>query len=1156
MTFRTVAVVVVALLFATTAVAQVIPSSRLDDWSVAGYPGEIPTPSTIIDASAYGAVGNGTTPTNAAVSAAITALGGQPGVVYLPSGHYLFTATVSLPSGVVLRGAGSASTILQFNMNGAASDCLAVSGGASGGYTTLAGGYVRGSRTITLASAVNFSVGDYAEIHQTNGSWDTNPADWAAYAIGQIVRISAVDGTTLTLETPLRYTYEASLTPQIRKLVPRVDVGIESLKVERTDNPAGAGYNIGFTYAARCWLKDVESGYSAGSHVMINAGTRIEVTGCYFHDAFGYDGTGTRGYGVTLNNHAGECLVENNIFKHLRHAMMTKMGANGNVIAYNYSRENYRSETFNDLSGDISLHGHWSFSNLFEGNIVQTIMIDHYWGASGPYNTFFRNRTELYGLNFTSATGGSLQTSYQNVVGNEITKDNYSLWFQVAYGGYYELRGDNNFAHGNLVDTSIEPSGTGTLSDTSYYRASGEPSCYLAAHYPPIGIPNSLKQYINRARERWNAGGPYTYLDLRVSAGPDVEVIYGNSVLLAGSVSGGKGPFSYQWSPESGLNDSHVLQPLASPSQSADYTLIVTDQYGCAQSRSVHVRVTGTVNDPVFDPPPGDYYSQQQISLSVSSPMAVIHYTLNGAEPTLDDPEYDAPIPLDTSVTLKARAFRPDWTPSAIKEGVYSFIDLDECEMETDDCAENADCLNSWLSYTCSCMEGYEGNGFTCNPVCDPECVNGDCTAPDLCSCDPGWSDALCDIPVCSQTCMHGNCTAPEICTCGTGWSGNDCSTPLCNPACGHGVCTSPDLCTCDDGWSGVTCGVPDCGVLCDENASCSAPYTCTCNEGYHGDGQTCEEDSQCYEQDDWTYCDDGACFAGYCEDLGENDTCETYTELTVGVQHEATLDGFHSYMDASDCGSDELSGPDAFYMFDYEPGYAYTITATPVTGFDLVLALWSACEEAECLEALNDGGEGTAEALSDLVFDESGSQLVQVIDVTADSSRGIKDYSILLEATPLVDGDADADADDIPDGDEIPDGDSDSDTDTDTDTDNIPDGDEVTDGDEIPDGDEIIDGDEASDGDETPDGDEIIDGDENPDGDDITDGDTGPDGDTLADGDDPMIDGDSPATDGDGVSTSGGGSGGGCTSTGSGFGLLFGSILALAILIRRRREA
>ena len=75
---------------------------------------------------------------------------------------------------------------------------------------------------------------------------------------------------------------------------------------------------------------------------------------------------------------------------------MAKQGANGNVFAYNYSLDPYRSEDPHDAGSDMLLHGHYPFANLFEGNIGESIIVDDTWGPAGPYNTFFRNRADLY----------------------------------------------------------------------------------------------------------------------------------------------------------------------------------------------------------------------------------------------------------------------------------------------------------------------------------------------------------------------------------------------------------------------------------------------------------------------------------------------------------------------------------------------------------------------------------------------------------------------------------------------------------------------------------------------------------------------------------------------------------------------------------------
>ena len=45
----------------------------------------------------------------------------------------------------------------------------------------------------------------------------------------------------------------------------------------------------------------------------------------------------------------------------------------------------------------------------------------------------------------------------------------------------------------------------------------------------------------------------------------------------------------------------------------------------------------------------------------------------------------------------------------------HSFTDINECNENTHTCDENAQCTNTEGSFTCTCNEGFTGDGQTCD---------------------------------------------------------------------------------------------------------------------------------------------------------------------------------------------------------------------------------------------------------------------------------------------------------------------------------------------------------------------------------------------------------------------------------------------------------
>lgn len=460
-------VTVIFLSMAQPASCYTIPAGRifLSAWQNAGCPPNTIAYSGYADVTNFGAAGDGIADDYLAVAAAIASLAGSPGVVYFPAGTYLIKSTISVPSNTILRGQNSKDTILRFDFVGPA---ISISGSNPGSWIPLTNSALIHTSTIVVSDGSGFSVGNYAIIQQENdGSWKITD-EWAKNSAGQIVKIAGVAGNMLTLERPLRHDYPYLLArkPQISRFEANKNSGVENLKLERliagSEATRNNQYTIHFSYAAEGWVRGVHSYKAFGSHIAMDNSTKIDVTDSYLEDAHEYDDGGS-GYGVKVQSRSGECLIQNNIFRLLRHSILLQSGANGNVFGYNYSRDT-KSDSHPSWAGDIALHGNYPYANLFEGNIVEHIWIDDsHNGINGPLNTFFRNRAEKCGFNMTDSGADS-----QNVVGNELFRGDAAAQFAVGNG--YKFLGEYHFPHGNNTQAAgLQPADTAYVPDISYY---------------------------------------------------------------------------------------------------------------------------------------------------------------------------------------------------------------------------------------------------------------------------------------------------------------------------------------------------------------------------------------------------------------------------------------------------------------------------------------------------------------------------------------------------------------------------------------------------------------------------------------------------------------------------------------------------------------
>ncbi len=393
--------------------ASPIPTERLAAWQGrVGIPGGIPSNAVYTTISPSG--GDDT----AAISSALHSCPANR-VVRLGSGTFNINGLdwQGVNSGVVLRGSGPASTKILLNngtmyMRGYASE-TALSTDAN-----LTADAVKGTHTITVSPMPTWIRTNQLYIidqlddpaictptGQETSSIYRNITGNGARGLGQLVRVVAVNGTTITTEDPINFNFKMAQTAQIAKSAydstvwsPLTLCGLEDFTIEGRYGGGLSEHMIMMENADRCWVKNIVStNVPGGSHVFAAFSYKCEIRDSWFGYGHYYDSG--RAYGIALYHLATGFLIENNVLKHLHGAITLNYGTSSSVVGYNYIIDGWSdSQGVPSGSGQtvaLSCHGDLAWGNLFEGNFCQNkILSDFTHGSGGYMNTYFRNRVE------------------------------------------------------------------------------------------------------------------------------------------------------------------------------------------------------------------------------------------------------------------------------------------------------------------------------------------------------------------------------------------------------------------------------------------------------------------------------------------------------------------------------------------------------------------------------------------------------------------------------------------------------------------------------------------------------------------------------------------------------------------------------------------
>lgn len=448
--------------------SDIVPAERLYDWGAyCGIPGGIPQRTTIYRTLSPGA-------TAADINAAIAACpSGQ--VVYLSAGTYdLGTGRIQpgIRIGVTLRGAGPGKTIIRST----GSNVIRQDGYAFNEVDgiSITGGFVKGSRSIVLASAPSSrfatggliaitensspnkfapNIGDYAR----DGLTSSAPSLTASRCFRFVTRITSVSGNTVNLATPLPLSFTASLAP---KAYPQSGTGVMSMFGFEDMTFDGCGDAIRLYQTDRCWFKNLEFNNCPGNdigHIQLYNSVQPEIRGCYVHDVPNWpENTEGTGFGIYYGTCNG-LFIDNISNKTACQFLLA--GCAANAFIYNYAKDCSRGTT-PVVMPQFQYHGPQGLMNLIEANIGPGYTPDAYHG-SASHDTLYRNH--FNGLctgrtNDRRVLNLCRGSYYINVVGNVIGD---ASWTPTGYEGVGGFAHTDSFiyvlGYPNSGNTSMVP---------------------------------------------------------------------------------------------------------------------------------------------------------------------------------------------------------------------------------------------------------------------------------------------------------------------------------------------------------------------------------------------------------------------------------------------------------------------------------------------------------------------------------------------------------------------------------------------------------------------------------------------------------------------------------------------------------------------------
>lgn len=498
------------------------------DFTRAGVPGGIPAVPVAVRAADFGAAPGDDRDDAAAIQAAIdAAVAAGGGAVQLEAGEFIIDRTLSIQAdGVVLRGAGRERTRLiprftgqDVSQTGNSKAVIHITAPtAKRRYDVWPDQPVRRGDTVLhlpAKEASQIKVGDLLTFTATPPAEaiailspelkkQAGDGSYGSIYAWQYLRVTAVDGSAITVDRPLRLDVALAQKPKLMHVPAMVaGCGVEHLAIVQTI--ASQGINgIVMNGARGCWIAGVAIQRIGNWPLGVDRSWEFTIRDCDF------DESRSRGGAVAYIGFGFACdgLIETSRFTRLRHLSIS-MASNGLV---------FRDCTLANI--DINFHLNWPYEVLFDGcrvdsgaaagdelrgsygNGIYTPSLDGGMHApAGPHLTF-------YGNDMASPTDAIM-------LGGGATRSTIIAYnrFRVREGFAAVIRpgSDGSIIRGNLF-VLHDPDRRKDWMMRGHY-GHPDPESVRGVFFLPLGVPAGLEVIDNtirlpRARPLFAGGEP------------------------------------------------------------------------------------------------------------------------------------------------------------------------------------------------------------------------------------------------------------------------------------------------------------------------------------------------------------------------------------------------------------------------------------------------------------------------------------------------------------------------------------------------------------------------------------------------------------------------------------------------------------------------